>query len=87
MDNQEKLQSISPVVDAEVRPVTYLFSDALREVLNGNKITRIAWGNKDIYGIMNGGILCLYGGENGDSTLHHWTITEGDMTADDWVIL
>lgn len=86
MDNQE-LQSTSPVVKVEVKPlVTYLFSDALREVLNGGKITRIAWENPNIYGTMKDRLLYINGTED-DNLLHPWTLSEGDMVADDWVVL
>lgn len=86
MDNQ-KLQTTSPTPKEAAIPATYLFTDALREILNGRKITRVAWGNNAIYGVIDKGILCIHGGDTGDGILHPWTLSEGDMTADDWIIL
>lgn len=84
MDNEQKLQTTSPTPKESAIPATYLFSDALREVLNSRYVTRLAWGNEEVYGYMNKGVLCI---EYGDSKYHEWIISEGDMTADDWIIL
>lgn len=87
MDNEEMLQSKSPIPQEPAKPITYLFTDALREVLNGRRVTRLAWGNDEIYGVMDAGVLCIYGGEKGDGIMHPWTLAADDMTADDWIIL
>lgn len=83
MDN-DKLQTTSPTLKESALPATYLFSDALREILNGRKITRLAWGNDEIYGYMEKSILCI---SFSDGKSHEWIISEGDMTADDWIVL
>ena len=90
MDNEEKTQDFettSPVPQSPTLPVTYLFFDALREVLSGRKITRQVWDSKDIYGYLKDGVLRIFGGEIGDGKEHNWILSEGDMFADDWIIL
>ena len=63
------------------------FFSALRKVTDGKKITRDEWDNPEIYGVLKDGILQLYGGETGDGRFHTWTISEGDLLAEDWRIL
>lgn len=89
MDNkkEQEFQSTSPVPQEDATPITYLFFDALRETLNGRKITRQSWDNYNIYGYVFDGVLRIYGGETGDGKIHNWVLSEGDMTADDWIIL
>jgi hypothetical protein len=64
-------------------PVGMSFPDALKEVINGKKITKMEWMNKDIYGILANGILMLHK-EDG---FHQWVLSEGDLNGRDWVVL
>lgn len=86
-DTDQQFQSTSPMPQEDTRTLTYLFFDALRETLNGRRITRQAWENKEIYGYMHDGLLKIHGGETGDRIVHNWILSAGDMTADDWIIL
>lgn len=83
MDN-DKLQTTSPTPKETAIPATYLFSDALREVLNGRKITRLAWASEEVYGYMEKGLLSI---AYDDNKYHEWILSEGDITADDWIVL
>lgn len=60
------------------------FFDALPAVLKGQRITRIDWNDASIYGFLSfQGLLSLRrDGEN-----HSWIVSEGDMVAEDWVVL
>ena len=58
------------------------FSQAIRKVIDGEKITRLEWNNKD-YGVLRNGILTLY--INGE--FHSWIISEGDLLAIDWMVV
>ena len=63
-------------------PVTMSFPDAIRRVINGERITRISWGNDD-YGLLKDGWLTIF--TKGE--FHTWSINDGDLEGEDWVIL
>ncbi len=81
-------RSTSPVVEAEVvaenKPMD--FSSAIAEVVKGNKITKLEWGNKDIYGHLNttNYHLTLH---KEDGVDYDWIISEGDLIGKDWVLV
>ncbi len=65
------------------RLVELSFPDAIREVLSGKKITRLAWETNEIFGELHDGYLEIFiRGE-----YHAWTVNDGDLTAIDWVTL
>lgn len=85
---REKVQIVertfSPVpVQAEEGVITLSFPDALREVMNGNKITRIEWSDNNTYGVLMDTFLMIYiKGE-----FHRWSVNDGDLFATDWIVL
>lgn len=65
------------------KPVTLSFPDAIREVLNLKKITRLEWGTNETFGLLRDGFLQLFiRGE-----YHQWIVNDGDLNAIDWVVL
>lgn len=58
------------------------FPDAIREVINGRKITRLGW-NNDHYCFLNDGFLSIYR----DGKNHQWLVNDGDMLGIDWIVL
>ena len=60
------------------------FYDALKEVANGRKITKLEWNDSNYYLILSGGKLKIH---NLDGLLHDLIITDGDMSGEDWVII
>ena len=74
-------KTLTPKPIESVKETTMDFPDAMREVIKGNKVTRLSWGNKD-YGHLKNGWLSIYTKGN-----HHtWLVNDGDMEANDWVI-
>lgn len=59
------------------------FPDAMRRVIDGRKITRISWKTVDSYGLLKDGWLMI----RIDGELHKWTVNDGDLLAEDWVVL
>ena len=82
----DKIDEMGEVIpNGEVISVKEMdFPDAIRITMNGKKITRTEWGNKNIYCFLNGDILSIH---MLDGNNHKWIINEGDMTAEDWVVL
>lgn len=60
------------------------FPTMLKEILLYKRITKLEWGNKDIYYIeLKDGTLVLHK-EDG---YHSWIISEADLIGKDWVIV
>lgn len=77
-----------PVKNEEVpaplkKPVEMDFCEALKQTLDGKKITRIAWDTNTIFGQMLNDRLNIF--INGE--FHSWTLVSGDIVATDWVVL
>jgi len=60
------------------------FPNAIKEVINGKKITRRDWKNPNVYGFLNGGFLTLH---KDDGKNYQWLINDGDLLGDDWFTL
>jgi len=74
----------SPVpVEVTRKPIEMSFIDALKQTLDGKKITRIAWESNTIFGQMKDEQLMLF--INGE--YHSWTLVPGDIIANDWILL
>jgi hypothetical protein len=60
------------------------FSAAIREVIDGKKVTKVEWGNKNIYGLMKDGYLMLH---KEDDKFYNWVVSEGDTNGGDWIVI
>jgi Protein of unknown function (DUF2829) len=58
------------------------FPSAMKEVIKGNKITRVAWNDVNEYGILADGWLTIHT----KGTFFKWTVNDGDLLAQDWKI-
>ena len=79
----------SPVPVKEITPVQEEvsgvdFPSAVAFLKNGDKVTSIAWGDENIYGVMKEEMLLLH---KSDDKFNSWIISQGDMDANDWVIV
>lgn len=73
----------SPVPKKE-GPETMDFFDALFEVAEGNKITKLEWNNVEIYGLMQDNRLRIH---KDDGLFYDWIISDGDLYGKDWVAI
>jgi hypothetical protein len=93
MENEVKFDSVSPVPpavseeikEAEVIPVGIPFPEAMREVLEGKKVTRVEWDDTEAYGYLNDGFLMIK--KTDDKKDYQWIVSEADMKAEDWIII
>lgn len=60
------------------------FPLAIADVIAGKKITRLAWGNKEFYAVLESGRLKIH---KADGLFYDWVIVDADLTADDWVTI
>jgi hypothetical protein len=64
------------------KPETMDFPDAIRQLINGKRIARVEWHNAD-YGVLRNGWLTIFR----DGTFHTWLVNDGDLMADDFIVL
>lgn len=71
----------SPTV---VKPLIMDFPAAMKEVINGKKVTKSEWNDSSIVVFLNNGMLCIKYGDKQPSTL---SVSEGDMVGEDWMVV
>jgi hypothetical protein len=74
----------SPVVKSKPRYMT--FSDAMREVVIGKRVTREEWGNDNEYAELKDGILTLHTSTD-NFKQGYWGVRDVDMIATDWLVV
>ena len=93
MENEPKAESFSPVPpavseeikEAELIPVGVPFPEAMREVLEGKKVTRVEWDDTEAYVYLKDGFLMIK--KTDDKKDYQWIVSESDMKAEDWIII
>lgn len=65
------------------KPRPMNFGEALSETARGEKITKLEWGDKNIYGHLVNAELRL--NKNGKD--YQWVISEGDIIGTDYIIV
>jgi len=58
------------------------FDKVIRALLNGKKITKEEWDNREIYGFIETGYLKL----RRDGKTHDWILSQGDLEGEDYVV-
>lgn len=73
---------VSPTPHRKVEELN--FPDAMREILNGKRITRKSWETNDVYCCLKDTFLMIH---KSDGKYYTWTVNDGDMSAIDWITL
>jgi len=63
---------------------TMNFPQAMEKVIEGKKIHKIEWKDKEFYGFLNGEFLSLH---KPDGRNYKWIISDGDLNGDDYIVL
>jgi len=63
------------------KPRTMDFPDAMSRIIDGKQVSRVSWGNSDYCFIKDGWLVIYTKGQ-----FHTWSINDGDMYANDWVV-
>lgn len=66
------------------KQVTVDFPEAMKAVIQGDRVTKLEWNDRDIFGFLNNGFLMLH---KKDGSLHQWIISDGDMFGQDWLTM
>lgn len=77
------MSQLSPLPQIRKQVKELDFYEALKEVMNGGRITRIEWGDSQIYGVLEGEYLKIFI----DGELKNWILSEGDINATDWIVI
>ena len=86
MDNDEVVaQSPLPEVTPDaVKELQFLnFYDAMREVVDGKRITKAEWKDENTYGLLSDAVLKI----NIDGEVKNWIIGDGDLLGLDFYVL
>lgn len=60
------------------------FANALFEIIQGKKVTKMDWKDKNVYGFMKDDILML---RLADGLEHRWIVSKSDITGQDYLIV
>lgn len=78
------LPTKSPQKKAERPSVeTFDFPEAIRRITNGERVTKLEWGNPAIYGLLRNSEVQIF--LVSDMQFHTWIISHGDLVGTDWV--
>lgn len=77
-------QSPSPQLVKPAASKLMGFAEAIKEILNGKKVTRDDWLGNDDYVFMHGEWLAIHHPGETKDTWHVWSIREIDLTATDY---
>jgi len=75
----------SPIIDVKKEEsLTLDFPEAIKQVIDGKKIFKLDWKDKEFYGVLRNGQLVLH---KADGKFYAWIISEGDLLGTDWVVI
>ena len=60
------------------------FFEALRIMADGERVTKLEWGNQEFWGQILDGKLVLH---KPDGVYYPWIVSDGDLHGDDWEVL
>jgi hypothetical protein len=85
MENQsEEFKTTSPLPEIiEEGDVLMDFPNAMKEVIEGRKVTRLEWKNPEIYCLLKDTYLTIH--INGE--FKNWIVNDGDMLGTDWTVI
>lgn len=84
MVKQVKLRSHSPTPTRVVKRVSLDFYEALKALSEGKSITKLEWGNRNIYGLLKDGRVMLH---KSDNRYYEWIISDGDLFGSDYELV
>ena len=68
----------------EQNPIPMTFPDAMRKVIEGKKVHKLEWKDKNYYAFLNGQFLSIH---KSDGVNYKWIVSDGDLNGDDYVVV
>lgn len=62
---------------------TMTFSEAIKEIVDGHRVTRLEWDSNSEFGLLKDGFLMIHT----KGKYHRWIVSDGDMLNNDWCLL
>lgn len=62
---------------------TFSFAEVIPFLLEGKKIHKLEWEDKNIWGEITSTFLCLH---KADGKYHSWILNDGDLAGTDWIV-
>ncbi len=59
------------------------FPAAIECIIDGYKVTKLEWANKESYGLLKDGKLMIHLPDG----FHDWIINDGDLNGMDWILV
>lgn len=82
---KKKILKESPLPESSPLPAKVIdFSEALKIILDGKKVTKVSWGNKDEYFFLKNGLITIH---KPDGVDYNFIISDVDITGLDFVEL
>ncbi|MBI4092177.1 MAG: DUF2829 domain-containing protein [Candidatus Levybacteria bacterium] len=78
-----KNKSQSPSPSTHKVEVKLSFPVAMQNIMNGSKVRRTEWTDKEEYCLLKDNFLMIHR----NNKFHTWIVSEGDMLAIDWVTI
>lgn len=72
-------------IPEEIKEMT--FPQALEQVIEGKRITRVSWSDKRSYYLLKDGLFQLHKAGEAEHITHPFVINDGDLLAFDWIEL
>ena len=88
MNNQEDTIGQSPVPEVIVEEFDnfrFTFSEAMEEIIKGNRVTRLEWNKEDHFCFLDEKTELLMIHRDGKD--YQWLVSKGDMFGEDWVTI
>lgn len=60
------------------------FPEAIKKVIEGEKIHKLEWKDRNYYAFLKDGFLCLH---KTDGKIYQWIINDGDLMGKDYIII
>jgi len=74
---------LTPIPRKTGQSITMSFPDAMREIIEGNKVRRLEWQTESDHCLMKDGWLTIHT----KGAYHTWLINDGDMEGQDWIVI
>lgn len=72
--------------DLAYRPIEVKmnFTQAVNAIVDGRKVHKLEWQDREYYGILNDATLMLH---KPDNKLYAWIVSEGDIVGTDYIVI
>ena len=80
--NEQTMSPTQPIMP--VKNLGMTFPEAIKEVIEGKKIHKLEWENKEFYGFLDADKLSLH---KPDGKNYQWLVNDGDLLGTDWIVI